>query len=967
MNRPIEQTCCREQVDRCLDEITPHLPGVVYQFLLNPDGSCSMPYASGKLMDIFGVRPEDVRNDASAIFNFVHPDDLDRLWQSTLASARQLTPWQMEFRAFDAQGEIRWLCGNGSPTRTHDGGTLWHAFLTDVTEHKLREARAGQLAMIADRSRNGVVLADAEGRIEWINAGFTRITGYELDEVRGRRPGQVLQGPDTDRATIVEMGRQLARGEGFAVEVLNYRKSGEAYWSQVEVQPLHDEHGTLTHFMGIQLDVTERHRDAQTIKQQKTLLTALLASIPDLVFFKDRDGVYLGCNPAFEQFVGRSEQQIIGGTDYDLFPAEVANAFREYDTKMVASGQARSNEEWVDYPDRSKRLLDTLKAPLIHPDHDQPIGLVGVSRDITDRKRAEQQLRESEERYSLAVRGSSDGIWDWNLQTRRVYFAPRWKQMLGLAEHEVGDHPDEWFNRIASCDLQKFQEALDDHIEGRTESFEAEVEMTHADGTPRWMLCRATAVRNQAGKATRLAGSIADITQIKRAQQKLRHLAEHDQLTELANRHRFEQLVNQSIHEVGDGAGRQGDIAVLFFDLDRFKVINDSLGHSTGDELLISVAERVKQQLRPTDAAARVGGDEFVVLLREVRDLATVQQIARRLLDVCQQPHDLDRQQVVADASIGIVFGANGYDNAEQMIRDADAAMYQAKQAGRGRFHVFDASMHDRVLERLSLENALRRARFDRDFQLLYQPIVSLETGRIDGFEALVRWQDPTRGMVRPDQFIPIAEETGLIVPLGRWILRTACRTLARWRQQYGRAALTMNVNLSRRQLLDAELVAFVNQVLVDHHLPAANVELEVTENTIMNDRDSLAGPLEKLRATGVQLAMDDFGTGHSSLSCLHDFPLDVLKIDRSFVANMSARREFTAVVQAIVTLGDHLGLNIVAEGIETQDQMVRLQALGCNQAQGYLFARPLPLAQAEQLLAESTTFASRFTSDASA
>ncbi len=550
-------------------------------------------------------------------------------------------------------------------------------------------------------------------------------------------------------------------------------------------------------------------------------------------------------------------------------------------------------------------------------------------------------LRESEQRYALAVHGSNDGLWDWDLATGRVYYAPRWKELLGVPEEEDIYTPEAWFTRISSGCLARFHAKLTDHIHGKSERFDLELEMHHADGSTRWMLCRAAAVRDQHGKAVRISGSLADISDLKQAQDELRALAQHDQLTGLANRTLFTDRLNHAIARAKRNSSYQ--YAVLFLDFDGFKVINDSLGHSLGDKLLSEMAERIRTCVREVDTVARFGGDEFVVLMDGIHSADDVQILSQRLLDRLAVPFKCETSEVISTVSIGVVVGTENYENADEVIRDADAAMYQAKAGGRAQYCLFDLKMHTQAVRRMRLEQDLRQCSFDEQFRVYYQPIVNLESGTTAGFEALLRWDHPEHGRIEPEEFIGIAEESGLIVSLGEWVLRESCKQMAAWRARFNDVLkMSINVNLSRRQMLSAEIFDVIDRVLEETGLPAQVLKLEVTESAVMDNPQSIVSVMQRIHELGVRLAMDDFGTGHSSLSCLHQFPIDQLKIDRSFIENMQEHREFAAVMDAIVSLAHFLHLEVVAEGIENAEQLSQLQAMDCQYAQGFFFAKPM-------------------------
>ncbi len=597
-----------------------------------------------------------------------------------------------------------------------------------------------------------------------------------------------------------------------------------------------------------------------------------------------------------------------------------------------------------------KWVLDT--GEIIERDESgNPTRMIGVQIDIDHLKTNELKLAESETRYKLAVKGSRDGLWDWDLITDRVYYAPQWKKMLGLNdEDQISDRPEEWISRIEPGDAEVFMQKLNEHLCNDGGVFEVEMRMIHTSGKPVWMLCRGTVIHDTDGQAIRVAGSLADITEIKNAQEQLKHLAEHDRLTGLPNRELFLRQVQESINR--NHSDPDYHFAVLFFDFDRFKLINDSLGHNIGDALLKDIAELFRKKIRPTDVASRFGGDEFVLLLRNFEEDEQAEQIATRLLDTFSQPHNLSGHEVYSTASIGLVKGGAHYTQAEEVVRDADAAMYQAKEAGRDRYVLFDQMMHENNLERVKLERDLHDAIDKGQIWLAYQPIVDLETGEVHGFEALARWDHPEHGSVPPEKFIHIAEDTGLIVPIGEHVLRTACQQAVAWRNTIGdRKQIYVNVNLSLRQLAHPNAIDMIRQTIYDTGIQPHELKLEITESTIIDKRYNMIPRLQAIRELGIHLAMDDFGTGHSSLSNLHQLPVDILKIDQGFVKSLSANRELAAVMQTIIMLARNLDMTTIAEGIEDVDQLVVLQALGCELAQGYYFNPPMPVDQATDYL----------------
>lgn len=436
-----------------------------------------------------------------------------------------------------------------------------------------------------------------------------------------------------------------------------------------------------------------------------------------------------------------------------------------------------------------------------------------------------------------------------------------------------------------------------------------------------------------------------------KSEAKLRHHVFHDALTGLPNRALFMERLKSAILR----AQWYKDylFAVLFIDLDRFKVVNDSLGHMVGDQLLIATAHRLRACLRPEDMVARLGGDEFVILLKNIKSISDATDVADRLQAKLALPFNLSGQEVFTSISAGIALSTTGYHQPEDLLRDADTAMYRAKVLGKARYEIFDTDMHDSVVRLLQLENDLRRAIEHHEFQIYYQPIVLVETGKITGFEALVRWQHPTRGLLSPVDFISMAEETGAIVAIGYWVLSEACRQLHTWQLEFSAKSLTISVNLSSKQFSQPDLIEQIDRILQSTSLNAHSLKLEITESTIMENAESATEMLLQLRDLGIEIYLDDFGTGYSSLSSLHSFPVDVLKIDRSFISTINISNEKTKIVQAIMTLAQNLGMEAIAEGIETVEQMDQLRTLQCKYGQGYLFSEPVNKNAAEAIIAQ--------------
>ncbi len=561
-------------------------------------------------------------------------------------------------------------------------------------------------------------------------------------------------------------------------------------------------------------------------------------------------------------------------------------------------------------------------------------------------------LGESEERYALAARGANDGLWDWNLETDKVYFSPRWKSMLGFREEEIGDSPDEWFSRVHPEDLEGLRAEVEAHVKGVDLHLLKEPRMRHRDGTYRWMLIRGLAVRDASGKAYRIAGSLTDVTEQKVAEHQLLHDALHDALTGLPNRALLMEHLDLSIQRVKRNP--QHLFAVLYLDIDRFKVINDSLGHVLGDALLVAIARRLEKTIFPGDTVARPGGDEFTLLLDDLKDISSATRCAKRIHRELKAPFHLEGHEIFVTASIGIALSLTGYDQAVDILRDADTAMYRAKAGGGARHVMFDQEMHARAVRQLELETDLRRAVEGDEFRLFYQPLIYFPTGRIVGFEALVRWMHPERGMLLPDEFIGLAEETRLILPIDQWVLGGACKQIRSWQQDFPiDPPLTISVNLSSLEFSHPRLLSMVESALDESGLEPGCLSLEITESTIMEHPETAVDILLELKRRGVGIHIDDFGTGYSSLSYLARYPIDSLKIDRSFVSVMGEGEDKLEIVRAIVTLAHNLKMNVMAEGVENREHLATLRDLDCEFGQGFLFSKPVPAEDIPDLLSQ--------------
>ena len=595
--------------------------------------------------------------------------------------------------------------------------------------------------------------------------------------------------------------------------------------------------------------------------------------------------------------------------------------------------------------DAVSALLDAGANDYVTKPVDFPVVLASIQAQL-ERKHMEKALRRSEELYTLASNAANAGLWDWDLETNKIYFSPKWKFMAGEKENSVGDDPDEWFSRIHPDDVERLRDDIQAHIDNETPHYENEYRLLHRNGDYLWMLGRGKAYRNENGKAYRMTGWQTDITRGKKI----------DFLTGLPNRVLFMDRLAYLFEKARNGKGDR-TLALIYLDLDNFKLINDNLGHTIGDQLLAAIARRLENTVRSGDLStsherhiiARLGGDEFIVLVDDAANPIDVVHIATRILNDIGSSFMIQGYELFPTVSIGIAFYNDACHSSDALLQNADMAMHSAKLAGKGRFEIFNTDMRAASDKRLKLEAEFRRALERNEIEAYYQAVVSMKTGRIYGFEALARWQNPARGLVHPIEFIPMAEETGLIIPLGHYMLETACRQVCVWQSRFKEnPPLSVSVNLSARNFLQGDLLVYCYALLKNMELARNSLVLEVTESTLLQDHDAAVKLMRKLKDMGIRISLDDFGTGYSSLAYLHKFPFNSLKIDQSFISRFE---EDIEIIRTILLMGHALGLKVVAEGVETQKQVAELRALDCDYWQGYYFSKPVPAQEATALL----------------
>jgi diguanylate cyclase (GGDEF)-like protein/PAS domain S-box-containing protein len=798
------------------------------------------------------------------------------------------------------------------------------------------------LRSVVENSSENVTMVDPDGTLRYASPAFERMLGYDPEKVVGKMNVLDHVHPDDLPHVLEETEKALSAG-GVATHKAEYRfrhKDGSWRWMESVGTYLLDD----PHVGGVVVtsrDVTERKEAEDKLREAEERYRTLVEHIPAVTYIDRIDevnsAVYI--SPQVEEMLGYTPEKWREDSEF------LWKILHPDDKERILAEAQRTNETGDPFGEEYRVISKSGhvvwvrdEAGLVKDREGTPLFWQGVVHDITERKRTEEALREAEERFRRSFEDAAIGMALVGTDGRFLRTNRSLCDMLGYREVELLGktfqditHPDD-----LDADLDQVRRMLD----GEIRTYQMEKRYFHKEGQVVWALLSVSMVHDEEGEPLYFVSQIQDISERKVLEERLQHRAFHDSLTDLPNRQLFMDRLGQALRRTGR---RHKRIAVLFMDLDGFKVVNDSLGHQVGDLLLTVVAQRLRRCLRPEDTLARFGGDEFVVLIEGLDDPAQAVQVAERITEELRSPFIMEGRDLYVIASIGISLGDARTHDPDALLREADTAMYRAKDEG-GDFRVFNPAMYKRAFSRLEVENDLRRAIEEEEFVIHYQPMVDLQTGELWGMEALVRWDHPERGLLEPSEFVPVAEQSGLVMPMGEQILREACFRAKEWQEESSRIpALVMSVNLSATQLSHLDLADTVERVLGETGLEGSRLTLDVTETVYVKVLAGNTAILDRLRALGVRFSIDDFGTGYSSLSYLRRLPADAIKIDQSFVKGLGENVENTAVVRMIIELAHTLSLEVIAEGVETEEQATLLKEMGCDFAQGYHFSMPLP------------------------
>jgi len=713
---------------------------------------------------------------------------------------------------------------------------------------------------------------------------------------------------------------------------------------------------------------------------EQDFLKNIITNVKTMILVCDSGGTVVMFNKFAQEISGYSLEEAEGKKVYEIpFLNEGTDLGKQIFNSLTANSLLKNFEACLTARD-SKPIYTLWNMDLVRTTGGVSVSIVAMGIDITERKNAEHRLTESykeleltheellateeelkqqyddlnlrdndlkrsEERYRLAVEGVNDGIWDWDGKNGKLFMSKRSRLIMGFDMDSEITVIDKWFGVISHEDLDRFVKSFNKYItEPQEKHFQIEYRIRAAGDKTKWIRTRGMAIWDEGGIPIRVAGSNTDITEQRQSDEKIHQLAYYDSMTGLPNR---ALLMDRFIIAAANAQRKGWMVAIFFIDLDNFKTINDTIGHSFGDELLLRVGEQLKLKMRKSDTIARLGGDEFILLQANVKDMNEVNLLAERMIELFKQPWVLDEREFYVTASIGISMYPNNGSDLQELMKNADAAMYKAKETGKNNFKVYTQELNSRMMERLVLENHLRKAIEKNEFILYYQPQIELATGRIISMEALIRWSSPNIGWISPDAFIFIAEEIGIINIIGEWVLRSACTQLAKWHHE-GFDELKISVNLSARQFQQIKLVELINKIMEETGVKAEWLELEITESLAMQDLEHTISILQNIKDIGISVSLDDFGKGYSSLNYLKMLPIDNLKIDKTFVHDIISNSNQAKIAKALIALAHNMDLTVTAEGVEDPGQLEFLKKEKCDIVQGFLFSKPKPAHELE-------------------
>lgn len=825
---------------------------------------------------------------------------------------------------------------------------------------------------------DAVITTDIFGIIHYVNLTALNFLALTEEDVLKRKVSEILKvfSNDTHEQLAIPIENILngERVDFSKISACLRDSQGNERYISISALPILSGNDRVNGCVIVFNDISSIVEAEALLKKERDFSKSIVDEANMLLIVWGIDGSLISLNKYAEKLTGFLTDEYKGKHINDFL---IPNNYKNYmvgSLKLITQGKLKKDHENPILCSDGRILTILWNNNLIFNDEKKPEMIISTGIDITESKEKELKLKQSyddleaaheelaateeelkqqfhqlnlsqkaltlsEERYRLAFEGANDGLWDWNIESDYMFFSPRIKEILGFNDNEMHNNFSAWADLIHPDDFDRVMKFNSDYFEGIEDNYRIDYRIRCKSGEYKWFLTRGQIIRDEDGRPLRLAGSHTDITERKKSEEKIKNMAFYDSLTGLPNRMLFSDRLSVSLNQA-KRYNHKG--ALLFMDLDNFKTINDTLGHAAGDILLKYIAELIKVCIRESDTIARLSGDEFVILMTKIESIEDAKQLAQRIIEQLRKPIMLEGCEFYITASIGITMFLDDASDQQTLLKNADTAMYRSKELGKNNYQVFNISLNEKYQEKLDMESNLRHAIERNEFDLYYQPMVDTRTGKICSVEALLRWKHPKNGMVPPDRFIPVAEDTGLILPIGTWVLKTACKQNKIW-QDNGYEPLSVSVNLSLKQFYQPDFLDTVRAALEESNLDPKYLELEVTESIAANDLDSIINSLNALREMGIKISLDDFGTGFSSLNYLRLLPIDMLKIDKSFINDIGKSRSHETITKSVINIAHAMDAAVVAEGVETRQQLEFLQSYSCDFIQGFLFSRPLP------------------------
>ncbi len=972
LNSTLEQKIVKKTKElservKLLHKLTENVPGAIYQYKLYPDGRVTFPYISKGIENIYEVSPEDMMQDVSFLFKTVHPDDLSMFETSIKESADTMKNWNLEYRVNLPEKGLRWIKGHAKPEKLEDGSILWHGFINDISERielkKVQVFLQERLSYAIEGSNDGLWDWNIQTNEIYFSPRWKEIVGYSDDELKNEySEWESKVHPDDLNPALIEYKRFLTSTDlqnHYSNTFRMKHKDGHYVPILSRAKKVFDANNEVERLVGTHVDMTELYAVQDAYKQERDRSELYLDTAEVLLLALDNNGRVTMLNRKGEELLGYKEEELLGKIWFEIgiLPPDIAINVKDFFNKMITISELPKEEVQHELISKSgETILFSFNNSLLFDDENKCLGILSSGMDITQKVRAEEELSKQHKYLQSII----DGVYDPIMVIKEDYTVEVMNENLKKSLHNfnIADpaHPKCYeisHHRTTPCDGIDHPCPLRDVLETKIHTTVVHNHDTK-DGKDRFIELSASPLFDKDENCIGIIESARDITKHLNTQSELieqksilDHQAHHDSLTGLPNRALFHDRLEKAIETA---KRNQKKIALLFIDLDHFKEINDSLGHNFGDEILKTVSSRLQEVIRDKDTVARLGGDEFTVVLEDLVHAQDASLIAKKILDTLSKSFLIDANTIYISCSIGISVYPDDGGSSVDLLKFADSAMYKAKDEGRNNFQYYNSTMTELAFERVVMETSLRSALENEEFIVYYQPQVNGAKDKLIGMEALVRWQHPTMGIVSPAKFIPLAESTGLIVELDRYVMKTAMTQLSQWYKD-GLNPGVLAVNLAVKQLKKDDFIDTLQNLIEETGCKPAWLEMEVTESQVMRNPEEAIKTLQKISDIGIELAVDDFGTGYSSLAYLKRLPIDKLKIDQAFIQDLLDDEEDAAIAKAVIALAKSLNLRVIAEGVETKEQRDFIVANGCENIQGYFYSKPVPADEFENIL----------------